>query len=133
MSETGLSATDKQEVAPQTGEFTREGIYFSPAVDIYATEKELVLLADMAGVGQEGVEIELRDNVLSIIGKIRETPAKLDTLLAEYRFGNYFRTFQISEIVDQAKITASIVDGVLKVVLPKVEKAVPRKIPISGG
>jgi HSP20 family protein len=132
MTQTELQATNKAEVAPQKGEFTREGVYFSPAVDIYATEKELVLVADMPGVGPDGVDIELRDNVLSIIGKVEESPSKLDTLLAEYRFGSYFRTFQISEIVDQSKITASIADGVLKLVLPKVAKAVPRKIPIAG-
>lgn len=133
MTTTGLTAPEKTEVTPQTGEFTRAGVYFSPAVDIYATDKELVLLADMPGVGQEGVEIELRDNMLSIIGRIPEVPQKLQPLLTEYRFGNYFRTFHISELVDQSKITASIADGVLKVVLPKVEKAVPRKIPISAG
>ncbi len=46
--------------------------------------------------------------------------------------GNYFRTFRITEIVDRSKITASITDGVLKLVLPKVEKLFPAKFPLPA-
>jgi HSP20 family protein len=134
MADQEIQAREKQEVQRSGGEFTREGVYFSPAVDIYSTEKELILLADMPGVGLEQVEIDLRDNTLSIMGKIAaESREGKEPLLTEYRSGNYFRSFRITEVVDQTKITASIADGVLKVVLPKVEKAVPRKIPIVSG
>jgi HSP20 family protein len=127
-----IQVAPKQELAPEVGEFTREGLYFSPAVDIFDTEKELVLLADMPGVNAEQVEIDLRDNMLSIIGKMSPEGEKSDFLLREYRTGNYFRTFRITEVVDQSKITASMSDGVLKLILPKVAKAVPRKIPITA-
>jgi HSP20 family protein len=134
MADQEIQARDKQEVQPSAGEFTQEGAYFSPAVDIFGTEKELVLLADMPGVGLDQVEIDLRDNTLSIMGKVTpDTSEGKEALLTEYRSGNYFRFFRITEVVDQTKITASIADGVLKVVLPKVEKAVPRKIPIVSG
>jgi HSP20 family protein len=133
MADKDLPGTIKQEVAPSAGEFTREGTYFSPAVDIYATEKELVLVADMPGVGIEDVEIDLRDNTLSVMGKVGAESGDHQALLTEYRSGNYFRSFRITEVVDQAKITASISDGVLKVVLPKVEKAVPRRVPVVAG
>ncbi len=132
MADQEIQVAPKQELAPEGGEFTREGVYFSPAVDIFDTEKELVLLADMPGVDAEHVEIDLRDNVLSIVGKIWSESEKGDFLLREYRTGNYFRTFRITEVVDQSKITASMSDGVLKLMLPKVAKAVPRKIPISA-
>jgi HSP20 family protein len=131
MADQEIQAAPKQELSPEAGEFTREGVYFSPAVDIFDNDQELVILADMPGVNAEEVEIDLRDNVLSIIGKMTPEGEKGDFLLREYRTGNYFRTFRITDMVDQSKITASMSDGVLRLVLPKVEKAVPRKIPIT--
>jgi len=133
MADQELQAMEKQAVTSEVGEFTREGVYFSPAVDIFDTEKELVLLADMPGVNAEHVEIDLREDTLTILGRVPQESAQGQALLAEYKTGNYFRTFRITEIVDRTKITASISDGVLKLVLPKVEKAVPRKIPIVSG
>ncbi len=133
MADKEITSQGKQEVASGEGEFTHEGVYFSPAVDIYATEKDLVLVADMPGVGLENVEIDLRDNTLSVMGKVFSEPEDRQALLTEYRSGNYFRSFRITEVVDQSQITASISDGVLKVVLPKVAKAVPRKVPVVAG
>ncbi len=127
-----LQVTPKQELTPDAGELTREGLYFSPAVDIYGNEKELVLLADMPGVSADQVEIDLRENVLTILGKV-QMDDKGEELLSEYRTGNYFRSFKVTDVVDQGKISASMSDGVLKLVMPKVEKAVPKKIPITTG
>ncbi|HMK36385.1 MAG TPA: Hsp20/alpha crystallin family protein [Desulfomonilaceae bacterium] len=130
MADQELQVTGKHALPAETGELTREGVYFAPAVDIYATEKELVLLADMPGVNAEHVEIDLNEDTLTILGRVPSESARGQTLLSEYKTGNYFRTFRITEIVDRSKITASISDGVLRLILPKVEKAVPRKIPI---
>ena len=130
MADQELQVTGKQTVASEAGEFTHEGTYFSPAVDIFETERELVLLADIPGVDAEHVEIDLRDDTLTILGRVPSESETGQALLSEYKTGNYFRTFRINEVVDRSKITASISDGVLKLVLPKVEKAVPRKIPI---
>lgn len=132
MADKELQATEKKEVGPLEGELTREGTYFSPAVDIFADEKELVLLADMPGVSSEQVEIDLRDDTLTILGRIPPESGEGQFILSEYRPGNYFRSFRLTEVVDQSKITASMSDGVLKLVLPKAEKAVPRKIPIAS-
>lgn len=133
MAEQELQVTEKQEVQPSQGELTYEGTYFTPAVDIYGTEKELVLLADLPGVDGNSVEVDLRDDVLTIVGKVSQAVPQGELLLAEYQTGNYYRSFRITEVIDQSKITAAMSDGVLKLVLPKVEKAVPRKIPISAG
>lgn len=133
MTDQELKVTEKQEVSSNEGELTYEGTYFTPAVDIYGTEKELVVLADMPGVHAGSVEIDLRDDTLTIVGKYTGSSPQGEPLLNEYRTGNYFRNFRITEVIDQSKITASMSEGVLKLALPKVEKAVPRKIPIAEG
>ena len=133
MTDQEIQARHKPQVTPSEGEFTREGAYFVPAVDIYDDSKELVLLADMPGVKTGDVEIDLKDDILTILGKVHDEGAEGQPILSEYRVGNYFRTFRLTEVVDQSKITASMADGVLKLMMPKVERAVPRKIPISVG
>jgi HSP20 family protein len=133
MADQELQATPKQEIKPEKGELTLEGPYFSPAVDIYGTDTELVLMADMPGVESDSVEVDLRDDVLSILGKVPAETSAGESLLQEYRTGNYFRTFRLTDDIDTSKITASLSDGVLKLSLPKAAKAVPRKIPITLG
>jgi len=130
MADQELQIHEKEEVGP---ELTLEGPYFSPAVDIYGTETELVLVADMPGVGADQVEIDLRDDILSILGKVSSEAAEGQIVLTEYKTGNYFRTFRLTQDIDRSKITAAISDGVLKVTLPKSAKAIPRKIPITVG
>ncbi|MGC8659739.1 MAG: Hsp20/alpha crystallin family protein [Desulfomonilaceae bacterium] len=134
MADKELQVAEKQEVAAQGGEFTREGAYFSPAVDIYESDKELLILADMPGVKPDGVDIEVKEGILTIEGKVPQAAtASGEPLLNEYKQGNYFRSFRITDTVDTNKIAAAISNGVLKVTLPKMEKAIPRKIPITVG
>lgn len=132
MADQEIQASDKREVQPEGGEFTREGLYFTPAVDILETETELTMLVDMPGVDNANVEIDLKDNVLSLLGKVPSAQEEGQELLTEYRTGNYFRSFRLTDVVDQAGITASMTDGVLHLRLPKAAKAIPRKIPITG-
>ena len=133
MADKELQLAEKQEVTGKEGEFTREGAYFTPAVDICETEKELVILADMPGVKPDGVDIEVKEGILTIEGKVPPAATTGEALLMEYKQGNYFRSFRITDLVDTNKIAAAISNGVLKVTLPKMEKAVPRKIPITAG
>ncbi|MEW6113340.1 MAG: Hsp20/alpha crystallin family protein [Thermodesulfobacteriota bacterium] len=133
MAEQEIQVHEKMQVEPPEGEFTREGPYFTPAVDICENETELIVMVDMPGVNGKNVEIDLRDEVLSIVGKVKDAAPVGEELLTEYRTGNYFRSFRITDIVDQEKISASLTDGVLTLVLPKSQKAVPRKIPITTG
>lgn len=122
---------EKREAALSRGEFTHEGVFFTPAVDIYETDSELVLVADMPGVESDDLDIDLDNDSLSIVGRVKHHEQNGDTLLSEYRMGSYFRSFCISDIVDRNSISASLADGVLTLTLPKSPKAVPRKIPIA--
>ncbi len=136
MAETGnkeLQAKGKKEVA-DPAEQTKPGLLFTPAVDIFENEKELTVIADMPGVKPKDLEIDLRKDTLSIIGDVEapESPGETD-IVREFRTGRYLRQFTLSEIVDQEKIEASLKDGVLRIKLPKVQKAVPKKITVQAG
>jgi HSP20 family molecular chaperone IbpA len=128
-----LKVKDKQEVTG-SAEQTRPGLIFTPDVDIFETEAELTLLADIPGVKPEDLNIDLRENTLTLTGEV--TPAagsNEEDVLMEYETGKYFRQFSLSEVIDQSKIDAQLNDGVLRLTLPKVEKATPRKITVKTG
>jgi HSP20 family protein len=131
MTEKEIQFRDKQEVQG-LGEPTKTGITFVPAVDIYETEEALTLLADMPGVSPEGIRIDLKDDQLTVSGEVFESASNQErVLLKEYETGNYIRQFALGEVIDQSQITAQLNNGVLTLVLPKVEKAKPRRIEIK--
>jgi HSP20 family molecular chaperone IbpA len=128
-----LKVKDKQEVATE-GEQTRPGVVYTPDVDIFESDKEITLLADMPGVTTENLSIDLRDDVLTLTGDTESDGGETEEpILVEYGVGKYHRQFTLSEVIDQAKISAELKDGVLRLVLPKVEKATPRKITVTAG
>ncbi|MEZ4529199.1 MAG: Hsp20/alpha crystallin family protein [Desulfobacterales bacterium] len=131
MAEKELQAKEKQAVAVPA-EQTMPGPIFSPHVDIFETEQEIVLLADMPGVKPEHLDIDLRESVLTISGDIAPFEgADEQDVLIEYEVGRYQRQFTLSEVVDQSRIEAKLEKGVLRLILPKMEKAIPRKISIK--
>lgn len=126
-----LKIKEKQEIQ-SPAEQTKPGVVFTPEVDIFETERELTLLADMPGVAPDDIEIDLRDNLLTISGAVSRLGAEEEkAVLVEFELGRYYRQFSLSEAIDQSRINASFTDGVLRLVLPKAEKAVPRKIEIA--
>ena len=127
--ETELMVPEKQEAALEEG--TWEGTYFQPAVDIYETDEGLTLLADMPGVERDDVTVDLRDNRLTITGRVRPVEERWRPLMTEYRSGHYMRQFTLGSQIDQERIEARLEDGVLTLRLPKVEEARPRQIPIG--
>jgi HSP20 family molecular chaperone IbpA len=128
-----LAAREKQALSA-TSEQTRPGPAFTPALDIFETEKEITLLADMPGVKAKDLDIDLREDVLTLSGEV-ESPGHPDerVVIHEYKTGRYVRQFSLSDTVDQSKINAELKDGVLRLVLPKAEKAVPKKITVKAG
>lgn len=119
---------------PSAPEQTRPGPVYSPAVDIFENENSITLLADMPGVRAEDLNIDLRESVLTLTGRVAaiDSTKELD-VLREYRTGTFVRQFTLSETIDQAKIDAKLNDGVLRLELPKVEKARPRQITVRTG
>ncbi|MBI5055609.1 MAG: Hsp20/alpha crystallin family protein [Nitrospirae bacterium] len=104
---------------------------YSPAVDILETTNNILLTADMPGVDEKSVEITVEKNFLTVHGMI--DPTVHDTLemsVNEYGVGDYQRVFTFNDEVDRDNIKATLKNGVLKLVLPKSERAKARKIEV---
>jgi HSP20 family protein len=133
MAETELKPKAKEEV-PAQAERVRPGRVFLPGVDIFETPEALTLVVDMPGVPGDKVTLDIKDNHLTISGEITPPQAPGEKLLLqEYYTGDFHREFHLGAIIDQAKIEASMKDGVLRLLLPKAEKAKPRKIEVKVG
>jgi HSP20 family protein len=127
-----LQAKEKREVA-SAAEQTTPGPVFTPLVDIFETDREITLLADMPGVKAKDLSIDLREDILTLTGTVDGPEGKGEVdLIREYRTGKYYRQFTLSEVVDQAKIEAQLKEGVLRLKLPKVERAKPRRIQVKA-
>ena len=127
-----LQAKAKKEVATPA-EQTRPGIVFTPAVDIFENETAITVLADMPGVKAGDLNIDLRDHVLTLTGDVQAPEGPDEKIIArEYRIGRYMRQFTLSEAIDQDKVEAKLTDGVLRLSLPKVAAAQPRKIEVKA-
>lgn len=114
---------------PTGPEQTRPGPVYSPSVDIFENDGSITVLADMPGVKAEDLKIDLRESMLTLTGRVSlPESAKESDVLREYQTGTFFRQFTLSERIDQTKIDAKLTGGVLRLELPKVEKARPRQI-----
>ena len=124
-----LNVREKQET-PQ--EVTRAGRTYVPNVDIYETKEGMWLWADMPGVDEQSISVQLDDGVLTIEGQVDvKAYENVTPLYTEYNVGNYVRRFSLSSDVDSERIVARMQNGVLALELPKAERAKPRRIPIS--
>lgn len=124
----------KQEVETVNGaERTRARRAYVPRVDIYETNAEIVVVADMPGVDENSVDITLEKNVLNINGLVEaERPDNYGLAYAEYEAGDYQRNFTLSNEIDQDNIQATVKNGVLRLHLPKAGPAKAKKIAIKG-
>lgn len=114
------------------GESTRGGYAFTPRVDIYETEAELLLYADVPGVKPEDVDLHFEKGELILHGKVQPREKSAGAWLQEYDVGDFHRVFTIHESIDASKIAAECKNGVLTVHLPKVETVRPRKISVKA-
>ena len=126
-----LNVREKQEAALGGAESTRDRAMFSPVVDIWETDDGLILVADLPGVTPEDLTVDLSGGTLTVSGRVSPSPSGRKALLTEYEVGHFYRQFSLSEGLDQSGITAALKDGVLKLTLPRLAPAQPRKIEIT--
>lgn len=104
-----------------------------PRADILESKDEFVVRVELPGVKKEAVKITLENNILALSGEKHETPEAAEKTyhLREARYGQFERSFRLSEGIDRQHIKADYKDGVLFITLPKAKEAQAREIAIS--
>jgi len=126
-----LQVQQKREVESKQ-EATIPARVFVPATDIFETDEALTVSLEMPGVDKDKVDVKVENDVLKIEGWIDFSRYEgLQPVYTEYNIGNFARSFQLSSKIDQDRISAELRDGVMTLVLPKSERAKPRKIAVS--
>lgn len=124
----------KEAQTPTEVERTQDRKVFIPNVDIFQRGEDTILLADMPGVDEKSVDINLDKNILTISGTIEAKESENHKLVySEYGLGDYERAFTLSNEIDADRIHATVKNGVLRLVLPKAESAKPKKITVAAG
>lgn len=105
---------------------------WAPSVDIFETENEVVLTAEVPGIDEKDIEIKVEDNSLTIRGerKFEKETKEENYHRIERSYGSFFRSFTLPSYVDQDKVEAQYENGVLKIQMPKKAEVKPRKVRI---
>lgn len=107
------------------GRFERGYDFAAPQVDVTESDKGYEIVAELPGLDQKDVELELKEDVLTLSGEKKEEQEKeeKDYHLTERRFGSFRRSFRLPSEVDQNKVSADFKNGVLTIAMPKTAKA----------
>jgi HSP20 family protein len=117
------------------GQNQNGGRMWSPAVDIAENENEIVLRAEVPGMRQEDIDIELTGDTLTLRGERRfeNEDRKENFVRVERSYGRFQRSFTLGVPVQHDQVRASYKDGILEVHLPKSEATKPRKVQVNAG
>jgi len=108
--------------------------YIVPPVDVLEDAAGITVLADLPGLKKEALDLKVEGNSLTLTGSITpELPEGLDPIYAEVRAARYRRAFTLSRELDTARIDAVLKNGVLRLRIPKLEHAQPRRIEVKPG
>lgn len=111
---------------------TRTLPVLTPATDLYETDREITIVADMPGVDNAQLNVTLENDVLTISGRADATePAGSEVLYREFGPAEFQCNFTLTGEIDREKISAKVGQGVLRVVLPKAQKAQARRIEVQ--
>jgi HSP20 family protein len=120
---------------PVMAPFGRQAQLFggwTPALDLYQNNDNVIAVAELPGMRKEDIEISLHDGTLTIAGERKSTSGEGENAERTERFtGKFRRSITLPTRVDAGKVTASYKDGILTVTLPKAEEAKPKKIEVS--
>jgi len=132
--EKSLKVLKQEVITPGELERTRDLECFIPKTDIYETEEEIVVVADIPGADEKSVDVTLEKNVLTINAYVDpELPEGYTLTYEEFNTGDYQRSFRISSEVDRNKIEASVSNGQLYLHLQKAAATKTKKIPVKAG
>lgn len=126
---TGTAGADERGV-----ESTRTLPVVRPVADIYETKDALVAMLELPGVDAEGLTVTLDKRVLTVSGQARASvPPGCALTVAEYRVGDFERSFTLAETIDTDHIEAALKDGVLCLTLPKAGATPAKTIKVKAG
>jgi HSP20 family protein len=105
-----------------------------PACDVFEDKEAVKIVAELPGVKSEDVKLSLENNLLTIRGEKKQAAEERSERVHRYErsYGVFERAFVLPSTVDGDKISAECRDGVLTIVVPKVERARPREIPVRS-
>ena len=108
---------------------------WKPQMDIYESPEEILILAEIAGVNKDNLELEINSKAVRIHGSRPEMPRMKNSTyrLAEIQYGQFERVLFLPAPIDTDKVTASYQNGFLQIRLTKIPRDVIHKIPISDG
>lgn len=126
-----LRGTVRNDSTPDESQTSQRA--YTPPIDIHEGPDGLTLEADLPGATERNLSIQLEDNVLSLSVR-SESPVPTDARVVheEFRPGDYYRSFILSDEVDRERITAELSNGVLRLFLPKAERVRTRRIEIQA-
>jgi len=106
---------------------------WNPSVDVYETDNDIVLKAELPGIDQNLIDVQVDNHTLSLRGerKVENETKKENYRRVERSYGSFSRTFTLPETVEQEKIRAEYKDGVLTITLPKRPETKPKQIKVA--
>jgi HSP20 family protein len=106
---------------------------WSPPVDIYETDENIILQAELPGIERKDITLEVKDDVLTLKGdrKFEKEVKQENYHRVERSYGSFQRSFTLPSNIKRDKVEAEFKDGILEVILPKVEEAKPRQIKVE--
>jgi len=125
-----VATTQSQNQPTRMGTQTNRG-FVAPPANISANQNEYLVEVEMPGVDKEGIEVSVEGNELTITGRRKIDLPEGELVYSESPLADYRRVFELGPDVDTSKITAQMEQGVLKLHLPKSEKAKPKKIEVQ--
>jgi HSP20 family molecular chaperone IbpA len=131
MAEKTVPRTTKEGSAPAREDTRSQERYVTPPVDIYEDADGLVVKADLPGVAKDSLDVRVENGLLTIQTKPSNDKGAGSPIYREYELVNFFRQFELSDRVDQQKISADLQQGVLTLRLPRAEEAKPKRIEVK--
>ena len=104
----------------------------APRADIFETDTAFVILADMPGVGPDGVEVVADSRTLTVRGRVSRSPTNAELEHREFELADYHRAFTLTEDLDTDRISGTLRDGVLRVEIPKSERVQQKRVPVRA-
>ena len=128
----GLNAVLNAATRGVDSEESRES--WTPAVEIFERGTDLVVRAELPGISRDEIEIDIEDDSLTLRGERKKDvePEEGKSYRSERTYGAFKRSFSLAPTVDVSRISATHKNGVLEIVLPKVEQAKPQRVEIAA-